>query len=306
MKPAESLRCPLGMRTALSLLLVAAFTTSAAEEPHYLTTLHERWAVADLVCIGDASAPKRTGLIETIAGAPRDQLSAVVEIETCLKGTSPQGSRIRLLGNDFRVVTSPDEGVLYAGPPVGFVSEGRNLLFLRPTPLPDEFIVAVPVFERAIRLADQRPDQAGASSAHSVLTAEFEAALAQFADDTRYIDYLLDLLPARDGLAELTRLLDIASLPVRQDIAVALLLHDQRDSEPAVIALLLDSEAQFWKREKAAVALADHGSEAGFGPLEQIAGQTASTDELRELREAVLSSLQRLRNRLQAAQPAIP
>jgi hypothetical protein len=294
------------MPYALSLFLALSSTAWAAEAPHYLPSIHQRWDASDLICIGDASPPVRTGLTRTIDGSDRDQLSAEVELETCFKGDRPTASEIRVLGYDVVAMKDVGQGYGYGGAPIGFVSKGRNLLFLRRTDMRNEFEVTVPIYQTAIHLADNRPNSAGEDSRESerhILTQEFEAALRQFDDgDLSDIDYILDLLGSREGITELSRFSRGAPLPVQRDIAVALLSQDQRSSEPIVVSLLLDSSAPGWKRENAAEALGEHGTEAGYGPLQKLALQPTATDDLKALRLSAHSSLHRLEQRLQTKQ----
>jgi hypothetical protein len=294
------------MHYALSMLLALSSTAWVAEAAQYLPSIQQRWDASDLVCIGDASSPVRTGLTRTIDGSDRDQLSAEVELETCFKGDRPTASEIRVLGYDVVAMKDLGQGYAYAGPPTGFVSKGRNLLFLRQTQNPDDFEVTVPIYETAIHLADARPDNnsgGGLLSARLVLTQELEAAVVQFDDgDLRYIGYLLDLLGTPAAIAELSKFSRDLPLAVQRDVAVALLFHGQPDAEPVVISLLLDTSAPTWKRGNAAGALGEHGTEAALGPLQQIASQHAETDDLESLRLTAHSSLDRLEHRLQAAQ----
>ena len=298
------------MRYALSMLLVMSSTAWAAEAAQYLPSIQQRWAASELVCTGDASPPVRTGLTRTIDGSDRDQLSAEVDLETCFKGDRPTASEIRVLGYD--VVASKDvgRGYAYSGPPTGFVSKGRNLLFLRPTQNPDEFEVAVPVYQTAIHLLDARPDNnSGEGRQRLVLTQELEAAIVQFDDaDLSYIEYLFDLLGVQTGIAELSKFSRGVPPAVQRDIPVALLFHGQPDAEPVAISLLLDTSAAPWKRENAAGALGEHGTKASLGPLQQIASQPAPTDDLKPLQLSLMahSSLDRLEHRLQAAQTDRP
>jgi hypothetical protein len=295
------------MRHALALLLAFSSAAWAAEGDHYLASIQERQDASDLVCIGDASAPVRTGVTRTIDGSDRDQLSADVEIERCFKGDPPAASAIRVLGYDVVAMKEMGQGYAYSGPPIGFVSKGRNLLFLRRTDMPNEFEVTVPVYQTAIHLADSRlnsSDELRGSERH-ILTQEFEAALVQFEDeDFTYIDHLFDLLGSRKGITELIRFSRDISLAVQRDIAVALLSRDQRDSEQAAISLLLDPSAPGWKRQNAALALGEHGTEAALGPLRQIASQPTATDDLKPLQLSAHSSLQRLEHRLRTGQLA--
>jgi hypothetical protein len=181
------------MWATILLLLTLAPNTYAAEVPQYLPSVWQRWGASDWVCAGVASAPVRTGNTRTIDGRDRDELSSEVELETCFKGERPVSSPVRVIG--YSEVASKDihGGYVYSGPPPGFVSKGRNLLFLRRTANPDEFEVAVPVYETVIRLADSRPYYTNDKSATSVrfaLTQEFEAALVQFdGNDVSDIDF---------------------------------------------------------------------------------------------------------------------
>jgi hypothetical protein len=173
------------MRYALSMLLALSSSAWRAEAAQYLPSIQQRWDASELVCIGDASLPVRTGLTRTIDGRDRDQLSAEVELETCFKGDRPTASEIRVLGYDVVAMKDVGQGYGYGGAPIGFVSKGRNLLFLRRTQNPDDFEVTVPVYETAIHLADVRPDNTSGGSRHSshlVLTQELEAAVVQFDD----------------------------------------------------------------------------------------------------------------------------
>ena len=292
------------MRYAILLLLALSSTAWAVEEAHYLPSIQQRWDASELVCIGRASAPVRTGETRRIDGSDRDQLSAEVDLEICFKGESPAASEIRVFGYDVVATKDVSQGFGYSGPPTGFVSEGRNLLFLLPTQNPNEFEVAVPVYETAIHLADARPGNTsgvGRQFWRLVLTQELEAAAVQYDDtDLRYINYLFDLLGTPAAIAELSKFSRGVPLAVQRDVAVALLLHGQSDAEPAVISLLLDTYATLWKRENAASALAEHGTEAALGPLENIASQRFTAGEPESLHSQAVSSLDRLRHRLQA------
>lgn len=298
------------MHYALSMLLALSSTAWVAEAAQYMPRIQQRWDASDLVCIGDASSPVRTGVTRTIDGSDRDQLSAEVELETCLKGDRPTAPEIRVLGYDVVAIKDVGQGYGYGGPPTGFVSKGRNLLFLRRTQNMGDFEVTVPIYQTAIHLADARPDNSSGESRQSarlILTQELEAAVVQFGDtDLGYIDYLFDLLGTPAGIAELSRFSRGVPLAVQRDVAVALLFHGQPDAEPVVISLLLDTSAATWKRGNAAGALGEQGSEAALGPLQQIASQPSATDDLESLRLTAHSSLDRLEHRLQAAQADPP
>jgi hypothetical protein len=282
--------------TPCALAQIAAPTTPA----RYLPSIQQRWDASDLVCIGDASAPTQTGLIQNIDGRDRDQLSAQIEIESCFKGDRPKSLEIRVLGDDVVAAKDTGHGYGYSGPPTGFLSKGRNLLFLRRKDAPGDFVVTIPVYQTNIPLADSRPAYSATDTRH-VLTQELEAAVAQFdARDLSYINYLFDLLGERDAIAELERFSPNLSLPVQRDIAVSLLNRDQQDSEPVVISLLLDASSPAWKRENAAMALGRHGTRAALAPLQQIASQPISTDDLKPLQTTAQSLLPRLKQRLGA------
>ncbi len=290
------------MRAALLLLLTLPPSAYAAEIPRYLQSVWQRWDASDWVCTGAASAPVRTGNTRTIDGRARDQLSSEVKLETCFKGGYPGSSPVLVIG--YSEVASKDihGGYIYAGPPTGFVSKGRNLLFLRRTANPDEFEVAVPVYETAIRLADSQPYYTNDKSATSVLfalTLEFEAALQQFdGNDVIYIERIFDLLGKTEGIAELSRFSKTVTLPIQQDIAVALVAHDQLEYEPIAISLLIDDSAPAWKRENAASALGRHGTERALPYLRQVASAPTTTDDLKTLHVWALEGCQRLESRL--------
>jgi hypothetical protein len=312
--------------TLLSLLLLAG---SSGEKPLSLPTIQERWDASDLVCIGEADSPQRTGVAQFIDGANRDQLSANVELEKCFKGKKPSSSEIRVLGNYVAAAKPGDHGVIsfaYSGPPTGFVHNGRNLLFLRRTTLPDEFVVTVPVYESAIPFADvppAYPSPKSLSFIKTVMTSELESAMLQsedtsrdsdpkaFADpllsDCRYIDYSLDYLGTPDGIRELSRFSEIAPVAIQRDIAVRLLDfdvnlldHDQTRYESSVISLLLDETAPTWKRGNAALVLGRRASQAALEPLRKIVLEPAKTEQLQMLHNEAASSLESLEHRVES------
>jgi hypothetical protein len=290
------------MRAAISLLLALSSATYAAEAPRYLPSVWQRWEASDLVCTGDASAPVRTGITRTIDGSDRDQLSSKVKFETCFKGKPPVSSPVRVVGYSVTASKDTHGGLIYSGPPPGFVRKGRNLLFLRQTVNPGEFETAVPIYETAIRLADSRPyypNDMSATSVRFALTREFEAALVQFdANDVTDINRIFDLLGSPEGIAELSRFSKSVPLPIQRDIAVALLAHDQLDYEPLAISLLIDASALAGKRANAAGALGEHGTERALPYLRQVATEPATTDDLKSLHIWALSASQRLERRL--------
>lgn len=287
---------------AISWVLIFLPTTYAAEAPRYLPSIWQRWDASDLVCTGLASAPVGTGITHKIDATDRDQLSCKVKLERCFKGKPPVSSAVRVIG--YSVMASKDihGGIVYSGPPVGFVRKGRNLFFLRETMTPSQFEVTVPIYETAIRLADTRPYYPTDTSVTSVrfaLTQEFEAALVQFdANDVSDINRIFDLLGRSEGIAELSRLSRGVALPIQRDIAVALVAHDQLEYEPLAISLLIDASALAWKRENAASALGKHGTERALPYLRQVAAAPASTDDLRSLHVWAVEACQRLQRRL--------
>jgi hypothetical protein len=219
-------------------------------------------------------------------------------------GKRPAPSAVRVVGYDVIASKDVSGGYVYSGPPTGFVRKGRNPLFLRRTENAHDLEIAVPIYETAIRLADNRPNyavEASPASERFALTQEFEVALVQFdANDVSDIDRILDLLGIREGIAELSKFSQPLPRLIQCDIAVALLLHGQLDSEPLALFLLRDTAAPAWKRANAAEALGQHGTERALRHLQQIASQPATTDDRKSLHLHALSSLQRLERRLGA------
>ena len=127
------------MACLIALMLMLFSTACIAASPRYLPTIQQRWEASDLVCTAVVSTPIRTGVTQEIDGRDRDQLSAEASIEKCFKGEKPSTTTIRVLG--YSVYAAKDlhgTGVVYAGPPTGFVSKGRNLIFLRRTAVPHQ------------------------------------------------------------------------------------------------------------------------------------------------------------------------
>ena len=256
------------------LFLILVFATGAVDTG-YLPTIQQRWDVSDLVCIGEATTPVRTGLTRFIDGSDRDQMSIDVDLQMCFKGDRPNPSKIRVF--DYDVFAQKDlegaRGYGYGGPPTGFARKGRNLLFLRSTNVPAEYETSVLIYATAIPLADQPPIYPAAGSAQFarvVVTRELEAALLQEdsgeSSNLRDISYLFDWLGVQDGIAELSRFSKSSPPPVQGDIAVALVSRGQKSYEPEVISVLLDSSVPFWKRENAARALGRRGTDVRRGP----------------------------------------
>jgi hypothetical protein len=210
-------------------------------------------------------------------------------------------TEIRVFGYDVVARREVGQGYAYAGPPVGFLNEGRNLLFLRGTPNPDQYEVTVPIYETAIHLADKNPYQRsdeGRSSTRLIITRELEGALVQFSDtNLSYMDYLIDFLGTQDGIVELSRLSSSVPTATQRDIAVAVLLRGRPDMQSEVISLLLDTSAPSWKRENAASALGEHGTDAAVRPLQDIASQPDTS-----LRRWALEALSKIAARDQAAE----
>lgn len=304
-----------------SLLLPTVFVVaSGSQKPLALPGIQARWDASDLVCIGKADSPQRTGVAQFIDGANRDQLSANIELERCFKGGRPSSSDIRVLGNYVAAAKPGDYGVIsfaYSGPRTGFVHNGRNLLFLRKTSVPDEFVVTVPIYETAIPLADvppAYPSPASPTFMKTVLTKELENAMLESEDnghrmdlqgfgdpllsDYRYIDYLLDYLGTPDGITELSTFSEIAPLAIQRDIAVKLLDLDQSRYESSVISLLLDETAPAWKRGNAALVLGRQGSQAALEPLRKIVLEPTRTEQLQMMHNEAVSSLESLEHRV--------
>jgi hypothetical protein len=225
-----------------------------------------------------------------------------VEFETCFKGERPVSSPVRVIGYNELAKKDIHGGFAYSGPPPGFLTKGRNLLFLRGTANPGEFEVAVPVYETAIRLAENRPYYPRDKSATSVrfaLTQEFEAALVQFDhNDVSDIERIFYLLGKAEGIAELSRFSTTVALPIQRDIAVALLAHGQLEYEQLAISLLIDTSVLGWKRENAASAIGEHGTERALPYLREVAAAPPTTDDLKALHVWALEACERLEGRL--------
>ena len=318
--PASKLR---PMWATFLLLAALGLVASGSENSSYLPTIQARWDASDLVCIGKASAPLLTGASRMIDGRNRDQLSASVVLERCFKGEKPSSSDIRVLGNYVAAAKPGDHGVIsfaYSGPPLGFLHTGRNLLFLRGTSVPDDFVVTVPIYETALPLADVPPAYPSTTSpifVKTVVTRELENALIKCEDnghrmdlrgfgqpllsDYTYIDYLLDYLGTPDGISELSHLSEIAPVATQRDIAVKLLDLDQSAYESAVISLLLDETAPAWKRGNAALVLGRRGTHAASDPLWRVIAEPTGTEQLKMLHDEAASSLESLNHRVGSA-----
>ena len=288
----------------ITAVLTVCSAIASADVAKYLPTIQQRWDASDVVCTGTASRPVRTGIMKIIDGYQRDQLTAQVKLEACLKGRPPSYNQIIVIGYSPFAEKNVKGGIIYSGSPAGFLRHGRNLVFLRGTEEGRKWQVSVPIYETAIPLADERPHyqhdaDSSLSAARFALTQEFEAALIQFDyRDISDIDHIFDLLGTKDGVEEHIRFAWHAPLPVQRDIAVALLNRGQVDFEPKVISLLMDGSALAWKRANAAEALGEHGTERALPYLNEIARMPITMDGLRSLRLHANDSLNRLNRRL--------
>ena len=285
--------------------VLASFLGSVAPAnlpAQYLPNIQQRWDASDLVCVGHAASPARTGRVERIDGRDRDELATEVIIERCLKGRLSANAEIRVLGFDVVALKNISGGYGYSGPPTGFVSEGRNLLFLRPTKDPIEYEVTVPIFATAIPLADVIPDLPsgeGSQTVRAIVVRELEEALIQFgSSDLSYIDYLIGYLGTQEGIVECSKLSSRVSVPLQRDLAVAMLLKGQSSLESVVISLLLDTSAPLWKRQNAAGALGEHGTRAALVPLQDVASQSDTGDGQESLQLWAAESLSKVKARL--------
>lgn len=219
------------------------------------------------------------------------------------------GGRIRVLGD--RVYSSGENsmGSIYAGPTPGFLTTGRNLLFLRKTDDPDVWRATIPVYAACIALADVAPayqvDESAASIRHALIK-EFEAVIDQgkrtFANETQlgtadaddvareYLPYLLQVLGRVQGIQKFKILMSRSTEPVRREIAMALLQLGDLAGEAETLALLEDKSAVSWKRENAAFALANATSTQARQALERVVSEPGPD----ELHNAARESLARM------------
>jgi HEAT repeat protein len=200
-------------------------------------------------------------------------------------------------------------GYAYAGPPIGFVTKGRNLLFLRKTRDPKVWRVTIPVYATCIELADGAPDyelNGSAGSIRRALVKEFEAVIEQgrintaggtlFASPDKvaavYLPYIWEILGRVQGTQEFKLLMTRSSGSLRQEIAMALLRQGDQAGEPGAIARLQDSTAVVWKRTNAAYALRNATSSRACEALENILNKPAPP-ELRHVAEESVSQMSR-------------
>jgi len=121
------------------------------------------------------------------------------------------------------------------------------------------------------------------ASVRFALTQEF-AAFAQFdANDVSDIDRIFDWLGNTEGIAELSRFSKGMPVPMRRDIAVALVVHDQLEYEPLAISLLIDASALAWKRANSGSRSWRTWNRASLPFLRQVASEPVMTNHLKSL-----------------------
>jgi hypothetical protein len=272
--------------------------------------IQQRWDDSDLACTGSAEEPIRTGLIETLDGSDRDQLMSWVMLETCFKGKKPD-RQIQVLGDSVFAEKDIHGGFAYVGPAPGFVTHGRNLLFLRKTERPGIWRVTVPVYAICIQLADAPPSYTLDGSEDSIrhaLVAEMEAMIGlgelrpslgaiqiRSREPDRiaaeYLPYILEILGETQGLGEFARLMEVSPQAVRREVAMALLREGDQRGQPDTLALLEDTSLPDWQRANAARALELAKSTRARSVPERIAREPGN----QELRHAAAESLSRMR-----------
>ena len=262
-----------------------------------LSDIQQRWDYSDLVCTGAATRPKRTEIVKRIGDQDRDQLISWVTVEACFKG-KPPANPLRVIGYDVLAQQDGAKNFIYAGPPPGFVTEGRNLLFLRRTNDAQTWNVTVPVYATCIPLAATAPAYQLDGSAVSIrraLAAEFEAVLPGTSEPAWYLDCLLEILGEYQGLEELKRLPTSDDKDLHAQIAMELLRHHDQAGEPDTISLLEDDSAPTMQRENAALALRNATSLRAERALERVITEQPP-NELRTAAEESLSYIQRRQN----------
>jgi hypothetical protein len=283
-------------------------TTSLRDPPFSAGGLQFRWDYSDLVCTGVAAEPKGSGIVENLGGTDRDQLTARVEIQTCFKGVRPAGV-VTVLSDSVIAAKDAQTGFAYAGPPLGFVVPGRNLLFLRATKTPHVWRVTVPVYATCLPLADVPPDYNVDGSEDSIrraLAAEIEAVIAQghlrdqpYGFQTLaepeyvaavYAPYILEIYGKSQGVNELASIMSFSPVASRRVIAMELLRNGDQRGLPDTLALLQDESVVGWQRSNAARALEYAQSPRAKLALESIANQ-ASNDELHHAARELLAKM---------------
>ena len=232
-------------------------------------------------------------------------------LETCFKGKKPD-RQIQVLGDSVFAEKDIHGGFAYAGPPTGFVTRGRNLLFLRKTDQPDIWDVTVPVYAVCIRLADSPPSytlEGSDDSIRGALVAEMEAMIdhgelrlslekiqtGAWEPDriaAEYLPYTIEILGRTQGLREFARLLQSSPQAVRREIAMAMLRVGDQRGEPDTVALLEDANVPDWRHANAARALEFATSTRARSVLERIAHEPRN----QELQHAAAESLSRMRD----------
>jgi hypothetical protein len=267
----------------------------------YISRLQDRWDYSDRVCTGTAEAPVSTGVIENLGGTDRDQLASRVAIENCFKGQIPVET-ITVLRDNVVAEKDVHGGWGYSGPPTGFLSRGRNLLFLRHTEDPTLWRVTIPVFATCIPLADDAPSSPFDRSLQAVpdaLVVEFGSAIEQgprplgnseypvVLANSEYLEYIWQILSKDRGILELKSFMERSSWTIRQDIALYMLNRGYSDGLTEVIALLEDNGTDSWKRANAARLLRNESSAQVKQALERAAAQPGP----KEVIEAATKSL---------------
>ncbi len=284
--------------------------STVKEPPFSAGGLQFRWDYSDLVCTGVAAKPKRTGVVENLGGTDRDQLSVRVELQTCFKGLRPTGV-VTVLGDTVVAWKDGQTGFAYAGPPLGFVVPGRNLLFLRATKYPHVWRVTLPVYATCLPLADVPTDYNVDGSEDSIrraLVAEIEAVIAQgYLRDQPYgfqtlahpeyvaaiyAPYILEIYGKFQGMNELATIMSFLPVASRRVIAMELLRNGDQRGLPDTLALLQDESVVGWQRANAARALEYTQSRRARPALEVIANQKTD-DELRRVACEVLARISR-------------
>jgi hypothetical protein len=286
----------------------------AGEPPFARLPLSLRWQYSELVCTGVANPPQRTGRVERIGDRDRDQLSARVNLQTCYKGTPPNGPIVVLGDSLWAEKELIGVGIVGSGPPTGFLAGGRNLLFLRKTDSPAVWRVTVPVYQCAIPLAGTAPHyklDGSENSLREALGAEFLAVIRQgyvggdglsFPPSLKqpessvvwiYSPYLFDVYGFSEALDELAALLSDARPSIRRAVAVELLLHGDQRGVPETIALLQDKTAIDYGRSNAARALGSADSPQAEAALWLIAREPINDPLHRVVREVLENRLRR-------------
>jgi hypothetical protein len=289
----------------------------AKEPPFSGMPLQMRWAYSELVCTGLAGAARPTGKVEVLGGYERQQLEADVTLQTCFKGTPPPSKKIKVLGDSFTMGDPGHSGMVYAGPPTGFVSVGRNLLFLRKTESPSMWRVTIPVYECALPLADVPPDyvlDGTDSSVGEALGAEFMALIRQGqvrgephsampalnqpeAVANNYGGYVFEFYGQARALRAFERLLSDPRPSLRRAVAITLLGHGDQCGLAETMAAAQDASEENWQRGNAVRALEFATSASARGYVEFLAQEPGNSP----VHLVALETLQRIHRREQVS-----